>query len=125
MLQRCVNEVGIEPTNTGDEFNGNIMVTFLEFTRDLTATEKTKLDTLMANNPTFPPTGGGGYIIKDIWENFAQFKLDAQIPTLQLYYTQSTTGGATDQVYLYNPTALTTAQKNRIKTAYTNLVITV
>lgn len=121
MLQRCVYQVGLEPINTGDA-NGQ---TYLTFSRALTTTEKANLDALMADNPTFPPSTGVGLIIKDIYENWASFKADTQLPNLQLFYSQSTSGGAVDQIYLWNPTALTTAQKNRVKTAYSNLFVTV
>ena len=121
MLQRCLYEVGLEPIGSGDVGTQ----TYLEFSRDLTAAEKTKLDTLMSDNPTFPPSGGGGFIIKDIYENFTQFKVDAKLPNLQLYYTQSQAGGAVNQVHLWNPVVLTNANKNNINQAYLALKVTV
>lgn len=121
ILQRCTSEVGVTPNDISDLGDQTVM----GFARDLTTVEKTKLDTLMADQPSFPPKGGGGFIIKDIWENFAKFKTDANLPNLQLYYSQSTGTGTVDQVYLWNPAPLTNSNKNNIKTAFNNLIVTV
>jgi hypothetical protein len=121
LLQRCLHEVGIEPMGISDVGEQTV----IQFSRELTALEKTKLDTLMADNPTFPPSTGVGLIIKDIWENFEAFKADCQLPGLRIFYTAAQPGGAIDQIYLWHPTTLNTQQKNRVKTAYSNLFITV
>src|SRR3990167_1360155 len=54
-IQRIEQEVGIKPDAIGDSSG----FTFVNFSRELTAQEKTALDTLMAANPTLPPTSGG------------------------------------------------------------------
>jgi hypothetical protein len=122
MLQRCLNEVGVEPIGSGDiQIDGN-MVTYLEFSRDLTDTEKTALDTLMASNPTLPPTGTARVKIKDIYERLPDF-IAASGLNIKLYYSESTLGsGKVDTIELHTASPLTSTQKNKIQTAFAGLL---
>lgn len=120
MLKRCLYEVGLEPINSGDAGEQ----TYLTFERELTAAEKTALDTLMADNPTYPPTAGvsAQFLVDDIWEKFLQFRTACGLPNLKLYYTESVPGsGKIDSIVLQHPTPLTNTQKTSVRDAYRNL----
>jgi hypothetical protein len=126
LLKRCLWEVGIEPTCIGDRD----IITYLQFDRDLTTTEKTTLDTIMSGDPQNPPTTGIRLSIKDLWggtnggEDFEAFKVACNLPNLRMFYIESTPGsGVVDRICLWHPTALTNTQKNAIKTQFANLYI--
>jgi hypothetical protein len=120
MLKRCLWEVGIEPIGSGDIGEQ----TCLTFDRELTTTEKTKLDNLMADNPTFPPSSGVTVVIRDLWEEFEGFKTACGLPDLRIFFVEATTGsGIVNRIKLWHPTPLTATQKTNVKTAYQNLWI--
>jgi hypothetical protein len=119
MLQRCLNEVGIEPISTGDSGG----VTFLQFSRELTPEEKTKLDVLMADNPTLPPNPKGSmFVIRDVWNQKNLIEGAMGFP-YKVYYTESVPGsGNVDQVELHFESSLTTQQRNKIIAEYGKLI---
>jgi hypothetical protein len=120
MMRRCLLEVGIEPISIADS-DGQ---THLTFSRELTTEEVANLTTLMADNPTFPPSTGVRVLIRDLWEEWDAFKVACGLPDLQIFYHESTTGsGKVDRIQLWHPTPLSTAQKNAVQTAYRNLWI--
>jgi hypothetical protein len=122
MIQRCKNEVGIEPISSGDFQLDGVWQTYLEFSRDLTEVEKGKLDVLMTSNPTYPPSGTKRFSLDDIWEKLQSFNTAAGT-SFKLYYNESTPGsGIIDTLELHASAPLTTAQKNKAKTAFTSLI---
>lgn len=122
ILQRCLNEVGIEPINCFDTQIDGILKTILSFSRELTIAEKTNLDTLMANNPTLPPTTGGTiFKIDDIWEKLANFRSTTGIQW-KLYFSQSVANGPIDTIELHAGQTLTTPQKNQTRNAFAALI---
>lgn len=120
LLKRCLWEIGIEPASIGDMGEQ----TFLQFSRDLTAQEKTLLDTIMSGDPQNPPSTGVRMIVRDMWEDLEVLKTACGLPNLRLFYTESVPGsGKVDRVCLWHPTALTNTQKNAVKTAYTQMFL--
>jgi hypothetical protein len=120
MLRRCLLQVGLEPIAIGDAGEQ----TYLTFSRELTQGEQSNLDTLMADNPTFPPSTGVRVLIRDLWEEWDQFKVACGLPNLQIFYHESTTGsGKVDRIQLWHPTPLTQAQKDTVRNTYRNLWI--
>lgn len=118
MLQRIFNAIGLEPIGSGDIGNQ----TYLDFSRELTAAEKTQVDTIMANNPTFPPTNPGTtYVIRDVWNQKAFFESQLGFP-YKIYYSESVPGsGNVDQIELHFGT-LTNTQKNKVSSEYSKLI---
>lgn len=126
LLKRCLWEIGIEPTCIGDMSDQ----TYLQFSRDLSANEKSILDTIMSGDAQNPPSTGVRLTIKDLWggtnsgENFEAFRTACGLPNLRLYYTESVAGsGVFDRVTLWHPTPLTTSQKNAVKAAFANMYL--
>lgn len=118
LIKRCKFEVGIEPINTGNIEEQ----TFLEFDRDLTEQEKALLDTLMASNPTQPPTGTCRVKIQDIYERLAQFNANTGM-NIRIYYSESVNNsGSIDTIELHTDAPLTATQKSKITTGYSNLL---
>lgn len=119
MLQRIFNAIGMEPTGTGD-IGGQTM---LEFSRELTSTEKQKVDAIMSDNPTLPPTPvGSRFVIRDVWNQKAFFENAIGLP-YQIYYSESVLGsGDVDQVEIHFATALTNTQKNKVLAEYAKLI---
>lgn len=119
MLQRIFNEVGIEPIGSGDVDDRTV----LTFSRPLTDTEKQKLDTLMASNPTFPPsTGGTIFVVRDVWNQKTLIE-DAMGATYKLYYSESVIGsGDIDQVELHFDQVLTSTQCDKVISEYGKLI---
>ena len=116
--KRCLNEIGIEPTGTGDSSG----FTFLNFSRELTPTEKTALDALMASNPSVPPANTCRIKIGDMWNKLAQFNASSGA-NFKLYYSQSVPGsGNVDTLELHTDTPLTNQQKTKVQDAYKNLL---
>lgn len=118
-VQRIEQEVGLKPDAIGD--SGGF--TFVNFSRELTAQEKTALDTLMAENPTLPPTPmGTAFVIRDIWSQKSFIETQMGFP-YRVYYSQSIPGsGNVDQIELHFDQTLTTQQKNRILSEYAKLI---
>lgn len=116
--QRCINELGISPTGSGD--SGGF--TFINFAEPLTPEQKTALDALMASNPSVPPANTCRIKIGDMWNKLAQFNANSGA-NFKLYYTQSVPGsGNVDTLELHTDTPLTAQQKNKVQTAYANLL---
>lgn len=119
MVQRILNTIGIKPILTCDTGGQTV----IEFTRELTPTEKTQLDTVMVSNPTVAPTNAGTtFVIRDVWNQRAFFQQQIGL-TYNVYYSESVPGsGIVDQVELHFPTTLTNTQKNKVISEYGKLV---
>jgi hypothetical protein len=119
MLQRILNTIGIEPIGSGDVAGQ----TYLEFSRDLTNAEKAQVDSIMANNPTIPPVDTGSvFIIRDVWNQKDLIATQMGFP-YKVYYSESVPGsGNVDQIELHFASTLTTTQKNKIISAYGQLI---
>lgn len=118
-MERCRNEVGVNPTAAGDSEGA----TFVSFANELTEEQKAKLDALMADNPTNPPsTSGTTFVIRDI------FSQKSDIATTmgkyyKVYYSESVPGsGNVDQVELHFDDVLTLTQKTKVRDAYAGLI---
>jgi len=118
-MQRIEQEVGIKPDAMGDSAG----FTFVNFSRELTAQEKTLLDSLMASNPTLPPTTGGTrFVIRDIWSQKSFIETQMGFP-YKVFYSQSAPGsGVVDQIEIVFDSTLTTQQRNKILTEYSKLI---
>lgn len=133
LVQRIKGEVIGTATNTvltsvsdiGEE-------TWVEFSAELTAAQKTALDTLMASaNPCDPPSSGVVVVsVKDIWggedgANFEAFKVAVGCPQLRLFYDNSDPlkPEIIDVITMWNPVALTNTQKNAIKSEFGKLIL--
>lgn len=121
MLQRCLNEVGIEPIGSGDV--GEPLQTYLDFSRELTQSEKAILDNVMASNPTLPPAPTGTvFVIRDVWNQKSLIEEQMGFP-YQVYYSESNPGsGDIDQVELHFANTLTNPQRNKIVSEYSKLI---
>lgn len=119
MVQRIERSVGIKPTMTGD--TGGFTV--VNFSRELTAPEKALLDTLMADNPTLPPTPAGSrFVIRDVWNDKGAIQTAMGFP-YKVFYSESVAGsGNIDQIELHFDQTLTTTQRNKILTEYAKLI---
>jgi len=121
-LQRIKKAIGIEPIGTADLVL-DVPITVLTFDRELTRAEKTALDAVMADNPTFPPTTGGTrFIIRDVWNqrSFLEGRLGR---SYDLYYQESTPGsGDVDEIVLVFSTTLTTGQRDQVISEFGNLI---
>jgi hypothetical protein len=119
MLARINNEIGLEPTSSGDVGER----TYLEFSRELTLSEKEKVDVIMASNPTLPPiTNNTVFIIRDVWNQ--KSLIEGQMGfSYDVYYTESVPGsGDVNQVELHFKQNLTTQQRNKIISEYGKLI---
>lgn len=117
-MQRIEQEVGLKPTAMGD--SGGF--TFVNFSRELTAQEKTALDALMASNPLLPPTTGGTkFVIRDVWNQKALIETQMGFP-YKVFYSSSQGNDVIDQVELHFDQNLTTPQRNRIISEYAKLI---
>ena len=118
-LQRIEQEVGLRPTVIGDSSG----FTYVTFSRELTPGEKTILDTLMAGNPTLPPTTAGTkFVIRDVWSQKSFIETQMGFP-YRVYYSQSTPGsGIVDEIQIHFDQTLTTQQRNKILTEYAKLI---
>lgn len=120
LLQRCYYDVGMEPVNVCDIGDK----TMVSFSRELTTTEKAALDTLMADNPQHPPSGGVSVQIRDLWEERVGFIAATGLPNLRIFYKEAVAGsGVVNRIVLWHPTPLTTTQKTAVRDAYRNLWI--
>lgn len=119
MMQRIEQTVGLKPTMTGDVAG----FTVVNFSRELTSQEKTALDTLMASDPTNPPTTGGTkFVIRDIWNQKSVFEQAIGL-TYRVYYSESVPGsGNVDQIEIHFDSNLTTQQRNKVLTEYAKLI---
>ena len=116
--QRCLNELGISPTGSGD--SGGF--TFINFAEPLTPEQKTALDNLMAGNPSVPPANTCRIKIGDMWNKLAQFNANSGAD-FKLYYSQSVPGsGNVDTLELHTNAPLTNQQKTKVQDAYKNLL---
>lgn len=119
LMERCRNEVGVNPTMAGD--SGGFTV--VNFSRELTVEEKAKLDTLMADNPTLPPNSGGSkFVIRDVFNQKSSIQTAMGFP-YKVYYSESIPGsGSVDQIELHFSSTLTTTQRNKIISEYGKLI---
>lgn len=119
MVQRIEQTVGIKPTATGDA-DGS---TFINFSRELTAQEKTLLDGVMTSSPTLPPNlPGTKFIVKDLYNQRAAIGTAMGFP-YKVYYSESVLGsGNVDQLELHFSQTLTTTQRNKVITEFGKLI---
>lgn len=125
ILQRCINEVGVEPTNLSDISISDVWYTVVEFSRELTAQEKSNLDTLMVSNPGYPPTEPANtvYQILDIWETRGEFSTKLGNLQFNIYYNESVPGvSGFDRIQLHFKKALGSAEKNKVKDEHSKLL---
>ena len=118
-LERIEQEVGLRPTAIGDSSG----LTFVNFSRALTEQEKTTLDTLMASNPTLPPTNTNTkFVIRDVWTQKSFIETAMGLP-YKVFYSQSTPGsGVVDQIEIQFSKVLTTQERNKIISEYGKLI---
>jgi hypothetical protein len=121
MLQRIYNAIGMEPIGSGDNSSGQ---TFLTFSRELTNPEKNLVDSIMASNPTFPPSPvGTRFVVADIWNKKAQFEAAIGL-SYDIYYSESVPGsGDVDTIELHFKKSLNLTEKARVATEYGKLLI--
>lgn len=120
LLKKCLWEIGIEPIGISDVGEQTI----LEFSRELTQEEKSLLNDIMANDPQNPPSYGERLFVKDIQEDISDIKNETGLTKLRLFFTESVKGsGNVDRLCFWHPTPLTQVQKNKLRTAYTNLFL--
>jgi hypothetical protein len=124
ILERVKNEVGIEPINLSDVSISDVWYTVVSFDRELTAEEKTKLDTTMADNPGFPPTEPTNtvYNLKDIYETRLEFSTVLGNLPFFIYYNESTPGAGFDRIQLHFKKGLSQAEKNKVKDEFSKLL---
>jgi hypothetical protein len=118
-LQRILNTIGIEPTGLSDIG----AETVVDFSRELTEQEKTILDSVMADNPCYPPSlTGSRFIIADVWNRRAEIFSDIGYE-YDVYYSESIPGSNNiDQIELHFNQSLTLDQINKVMNAYSNLI---
>ena len=118
-VQRIEQEVGIKPNATGDSAG----FTFVNFSRELTAQEKTILDALMASNPTLPPNlPGSKFVIKDVFNQRNTIGTAMGFP-YKVFYSQSVPGsGNVDLVELHFDKVLTTQERNKVLAEFAKLI---
>lgn len=118
-VQRIEQEVGIKPDAIGDSSGS----TFVNFSRELTAPEKTLLDALMASNPTLPPTNTNTkFVIRDVWSQKSFIETAMGLP-YKVFYSQSVPGsGIVDQIEIQFGKVLTTQERNKIISEYAKLI---
>jgi len=124
ILKRCLKEVGVEPLYVGDMPENSILYTFVVFSAPLTAPQEAALNTLMSNNPQFPPSPGANtrFIIKDIYEFFDQFEADVGVG-LDIYFSETVPGsGEINRIEIIANKAMTNAEKNKLRNAYSSLI---
>lgn len=123
MYHRIGQSIGFYPDATSDVTVDGVLKTVIQFSRELTTLEKTKLDVVMASNPTLPPVPTGTvFKIKDIWERLADFNSATGI-TFKLFYSESVLGsGNIDQVELHAVTTLTNTQKNKVLAEWAKII---
>ena len=117
--QRTEFEVGLRCVGVSD----NGLETVVHFDRELTAPEKSLLDTLMASSPTQPPPASGSrFIIRDIYDQRSTIGT-AMGFTYRLYYSESVPGsGNVDQIEIHFDEALSTPQRNRVLSEFAKII---
>lgn len=124
MIQRIKEEVGVEPIATHDIQEGDSWKTEIVFSRELSTQEKNKLDSVMTDEPTKPPSTSKTILkIKDIWENRESFKESIGNLKFDVFFTESVVGsGKIDQIELHFKDDLTLVQKELVKVEYGKLI---
>jgi hypothetical protein len=123
--QRCTNEVGVTPLYSEQPVIYGVRNLSLHFDRELTPAEKTKLDTLMASNPGYPPTEAANtvYTLKDIWETRNEFSTVLGNLPFFIYYNESNPGvSGFDRIQLHFKKGLSQAEKNKVKDEHSKLM---
>ena len=118
-MERIEQEVGLRPDAIGDSSG----LTFVNFSRELTVPEKALLDTLMASNPTLPPTNTNTkFVIRDVWSQKSFIETAMGLP-YKVFYSQSVPGsGIVDQIEIQFNKVLTTQERNKIISEYGKLI---
>lgn len=123
MLQRIFKECGIWPLDCPDIMIDGVWRTVPTFDIALSAEQKSALDILMADNPTFPPTPTGTkFQAIDLYENRATLSTKWG-KNFWVWWDESVRGsGSFDKVLLYFDDNLSIAQRNAVRTEYGNLL---
>lgn len=123
ILQRIIVTIGIEPLGIGDTMVGESMKTFVQFSTALSPANKSTLDTIMADNPQYPPSTSNTIgLITDIWNERAAFQTAIGL-TYTIYYDESVRGsGNVNQIKLHFNKSLTNTEKNKVKSEYAKLI---
>lgn len=121
MLQRIAHAVGLEPVGTSDCQSGDEWETCLTFERELTDEERAALDSVMADNPTFPPPSPTRFVVRDVWNQREAIAEAIGVP-YRIFYSQSVPDGEVDQVELHFERALSDAEKQSVCNAYSRLI---
>lgn len=97
--------------------------TCLQFPRELTPSELTAVNNIMANNPSYPPnTSNNVALITDIWNERAAFVAATGLD-FDVYYDESSRGsGNVNQIKLHYKKVLNNTEKNRVKSEYAKLM---
>lgn len=120
ILQRVTNAIGLEPIGLGD--SGNVS-TFLTFSRELTTSEQNTVQSIMNDNPSYPPTTTNTIaFITDIWNERAAFQAAIGL-VYDIYYDESVRGsGNVNQIKLVFRKTLTNTEKNKVKAEFAKLI---
>ena len=118
-MERIEQVVGLRPNAIGDSAG----FTFVAFSRELTEQEKAFLDSLMASNPTLPPTNANTkFVIRDVWTQKSFIETAMGLP-YKVFYSQSVPGsGVVDQIEIQFNKILTTQERNKIISEYGKLI---
>jgi hypothetical protein len=123
LLQKISIALGVAENLIGISDNGEY--TFIHINAEVTPSQKTQLDTIMASaNPCGVPanTGNTTYRIADIW-SMRQWFYD-QIGIIPLFWFEQGNDDGSGECYMYLqfPRALTNTEKNKIVNTYTKMI---
>ncbi len=122
MLQRIAHAVGLEPVGTSDCQSGSVeWETCISFSRELTEAEKLALDSVMTDNPSFPPDSPTRFVIQDVWNKRESIGQAIGIP-YRIFYSQSVPGGEVDHVEMHFDRDLTEQEKLKVIEEYGKLI---
>ena len=119
-LQRILNTIGLEPTGLGDVQIDGVWYTVLTFSRALITAEKSQVDAIMADNPSYPPkTAHTVYRLKEIWETRGEFSTKLGTMPFHIYYDESVRGsGVFDRIELHFQKTLGASEENKLRDEY-------
>lgn len=106
--------MGVEPVGCHDQEDNTVLI----FDRELSEQEKQRLDSLMNNDPTFPPKSKTIFRIVDIGEKLDWFNEQCGIG-LRLFCSGNE---RTDVLELHTEQELTEEQKQKVKQVFSNLI---
>lgn len=125
IIERCKNELNINPVSIYDTTSDIIITTNIVFEIELTEQQLNDLTSLMNSSPQFPPEDQNAtvFYVKDLNETFEEFQQLSGV-SLKLYYSETITGsGKIDRLELHANRVLTEQEKNNVKTTYANYIV--